>query len=94
MLMAILEKATTSVTQMDITKAVVIWPVTASAEQIPRTSRAMGLRLNMERDISSNFVSAIRVILSQLSKKRFEAVFAKPEFHKVVDAFGGQGRPR
>jgi hypothetical protein len=44
MLMVILEKATTRVTQIDMTKAVVIWPVVASAEQMPRTRRAMGLR--------------------------------------------------
>jgi hypothetical protein len=54
-----LEKATTRVTQIDMTKAVFIWPVVASAEQMPRTNRAMGLRWNMERVTSSVFVSAI-----------------------------------
>ncbi len=59
MLMMRLEKAVTSVTQMAMTKAVAIWPVTASDEQMPRTSRAMGLRLKIESVSSSRLVSAI-----------------------------------
>lgn len=54
-----LEKPVTSMTQIDMTKAVAICPVTARAEQIPRTSKAMGLRLKTDLTINSDFVSAI-----------------------------------
>ena len=82
-----LEKAVTRVTQIDITKAVDICPVTASAEQIPSTSRAIGLRLNTGPNISSLFVSAIESPFALDSvEKGFESVIAEPEVHQVLNA--------
>ncbi len=68
-LTAALEQATTMVTQIVITKAVCILPVTARAEQMPSTPKVTGLRLKIGSHSNSLvFASAICMIL------RFSAV--------------------
>lgn len=57
------ENAVTKVTAMDITKATCNDEVTASAEQMPRTCRVIGLLSTIGSTSSSLLVCAIRFLL-------------------------------